>query len=91
MHPLITLVVSRQDPKRNGIAQEYVLPNFSTNRQGRIKQRHDILADDEQVLLMNNERFAVPEVLFKPSDIGLCRFTQLPRSLRVRIRRKSDL
>ncbi|KAG0343965.1 Actin- protein 6 [Podila humilis] len=27
--------------------------------------------EDEQVLTMNNERFAVPEILFNPSDIGM--------------------
>lgn len=66
----------RQDPKGNENAQEYVLPNFSTNRQGRIRDRDDILAEDEQVLLMNSERFAVPEVLFRPTDIGSCRLNQ---------------
>lgn len=30
----------------------------------------DITADD-QVLLMNNERFSVPELLFNPQDVGL--------------------
>ena len=28
-------------------------------------------SDSEQILRMNNERFAVPELLFHPSDIGI--------------------
>lgn len=31
----------------------------------------DQMALDEQVLVMNNERIAVPEILFHPSDIGV--------------------
>ena len=29
------------------------------------------VAEDEQILVMNNERFTVPEILFNPSDIGM--------------------
>lgn len=60
----------RQDPKGNSIVQEYILPDFSTNRQGRIRQPDDIIAEMDQILLMNNERFSVPEILFRPDDIG---------------------
>jgi actin-related protein 6 len=60
----------RQDPKANPIVQEYILPDFSTNRQGRIRYPEDIVAETDQILLMNNERFAVPEILFRPDDIG---------------------
>lgn len=61
----------REDPKRNAIVQEYILPNFSDSRPGRVKAPNDILADADQVLVMNNERFTVPELLFRPTDIGL--------------------
>lgn len=54
----------------NQIIQEYVLPNFSERREGRIKGRDEILTDEEDVVRMGNERFAVPELLFRPSDIG---------------------
>jgi len=64
--------VQRQDPKGNPIVQEYILPDFSANRQGRIRRPDDIIADTDQILLMNNERFAVPEILFRPDDIGWC-------------------
>ncbi len=59
-----------EDPKRNAIVQEYILPNFSDSRPGRVKAPDDILADADQVLVMNNERFTVPELLFRPTDIG---------------------
>ncbi|KAG0047486.1 Actin- protein 6 [Gryganskiella cystojenkinii] len=29
------------------------------------------IEEDEQILVMNNERFTVPEILFNPSDIGM--------------------
>jgi len=61
----------RIDPKRNAIVQEYILPNFSDNRPGRVKAPDDIIADADQVLFMNSERFTVPELLFQPTDIGL--------------------
>jgi actin-related protein 6 len=62
--------VQRQDPKGNPIVQEYILPDFSTNRQGRVRRPDDIIAETDQILLMNNERFTVPEILFRPDDIG---------------------
>lgn len=30
----------------------------------------DIVAETDQLLVMNNERFAVPELVFRPDDIG---------------------
>ncbi|KLO06271.1 actin-like protein ARP6 [Schizopora paradoxa] len=65
------LETCRKDPKRNEIVQEYVLPNFADNRPGRVKAPIEVLAEGDQVLVMNNERFAVPELLFRPTDIGL--------------------
>ncbi|KAF9026474.1 actin-domain-containing protein [Hymenopellis radicata] len=55
----------------NDIVREYILPDMSKNRSGRIRQRDDILADSDQVLVMNNERFSVPEIMFSPDIIGL--------------------
>ncbi|KAK9458294.1 actin family [Dipodascopsis uninucleata] len=53
---------------------EYVLPHVRTGRgyvSGRILQQGEKVSDDEQVLRLTNERFSVPEILFRPSDIGL--------------------
>ncbi|KAF9065180.1 actin family [Rhodocollybia butyracea] len=55
----------------NPIVQRYVLPDMSTNRKGRILRPEDMVLDSEQVLVMGNERFSVPEILFRPDDIGL--------------------
>lgn len=60
--------------RRNPIVQEYVLPDFSTKKSGYVRKRTKQQQDDEdedQVLYMNNERFTVPEILFRPSDIGM--------------------
>lgn len=61
---------SRVDPKQNPIVQEYILPDLSTNRQGRVRQGEESVTDTDQILIMNNERFTVPELLFRPDDIG---------------------
>ncbi|KAF8182292.1 actin-related protein Arp6 [Pholiota molesta] len=61
----------RVDPKHNPIVQEYVLPDLSTNRKGCIRSPDDIITETDQILVMNNERFTVPELLFRPDDIGL--------------------
>jgi len=65
------LDICRQNPKSNPIVQEYILPDFSSNRQGRIRQPDDMVTETDQILVMNNERFSVPEILFRPDDIGL--------------------
>lgn len=60
----------RVDPKKNPIIQEYVLPDLTKSKQGHVRQPDEIAVDGQQVLTMNNERFAVPELLFRPDDIG---------------------
>jgi actin-related protein 6 len=62
---------SSGNPKKNPIVQEYVLPDFTTSRQGHIRTESDIIPDrDNPIVYMSNERFSVPELLFNPSDIG---------------------
>ncbi|KAI0926977.1 hypothetical protein AcV5_007630 [Taiwanofungus camphoratus] len=61
----------RADTRKNDIVQEYILPDFSVHRPGRIRQANEHLDDTHQVLYMNNERFTVPEIIFRPDDIGL--------------------
>ncbi|KAF9046356.1 actin-like protein ARP6 [Panaeolus papilionaceus] len=63
------LETCRTDPKHNPIVQEYILPDLSTNRMGRVRQPDDIITETDQILVMNNERFTVPEILFRPDDI----------------------
>jgi len=71
----------------DGAVVEYVLPDPTANRKGYVrpfdstaaaKRRKDILSgattpgmSAEDVLLLGNERFTVPESLFTPTDIGI--------------------
>ncbi|KAJ6622615.1 actin family [Mycena sp. CBHHK59/15] len=61
----------RSNPKNNPVVQEYVLPDLSKNRRGRVRRRSEEIAPADQILYMGNERFTVPEALFRPGDIGL--------------------
>lgn len=65
------LETCRSNPKKNSIVREYVLPNFSINRHGRVRLPNEELLATDQVLHMENERFTIPELLFCPDDIGL--------------------
>ncbi|KAI9508411.1 actin-domain-containing protein [Russula earlei] len=65
------LETCRSDKSRNSIIQEYVLPDFSRNRQGYIRQPDGPRMEDEQILCMGNERFSIPEVMFCPDLIRL--------------------
>ncbi|KDN46724.1 hypothetical protein RSAG8_04104, partial [Rhizoctonia solani AG-8 WAC10335] len=56
--------------KRNGIAQSYVLPNFSSEPPTPGYVTSSPPQEDDTILPMNNERFSVPEILFTPSHIG---------------------
>lgn len=55
----------------NPIVQEFVLPDFSTTTHGHVRSPGKKKNDDEQILVMNNERFMIPESLMHPSDIGM--------------------
>lgn len=54
----------------NTIVQEYILPDLTRDRKGRIREPNDTLVNGDQILVLNNERFAVPEIIFKPDDLG---------------------
>ena len=61
----------RVERPRNPIIFQYLLPDFSLNRPGRLLEPGQVVKDASwQILEMNNERFTVPELLFTPSDIG---------------------
>lgn len=60
----------------NTVMVDYVLPDFSTIKKGFCKPREEMVLSGkyksgEQILRLANERFAVPEILFNPSDIGI--------------------
>ena len=70
------MMVSKKKDAENSIMCEYVLPDFSNRRRGFIRETStksslSQLATEEQYLRLTNERIAIPEVLFHPSDIGI--------------------
>ena len=50
---------------------KYVLPDYSHSKEGYILKEGQTIKEDQQVLVLGNERFAIPEVLFTPSDVGI--------------------
>lgn len=54
---------------KNPLAIEYVLPRASAA--GHVRSRTEQSDPDDQILILANERFNIPEVLFNPSDIGV--------------------
>jgi actin-related protein 6 len=65
------LNVSRSvNTSSKSIVQEYILPDFSSRQMGRIRRIGEDLGEHDQIMHMGNERFIVPEVLFRPDDIG---------------------
>jgi actin-related protein 6 len=60
--------------KSKGVtACDYVLPDFTNRRRGFIRESASTQQQttEEQCLRLSNERIAIPEVLFHPSDIGI--------------------
>ncbi|XP_027131625.1 actin-related protein 6 isoform X3 [Larimichthys crocea] len=62
--------------EENSVMRDYVLPDFSSIKKGFCKPREDMVFSGkyktgEQILRLVNERFAVPEMLFHPADIGI--------------------
>lgn len=59
---------------RSPARADYILPDLSTigaDRLGRVRVDGDLIDTDAQVLVMNNERFSIPELIFNPSDAGV--------------------
>ncbi|WKX94217.1 hypothetical protein Q1695_011463 [Nippostrongylus brasiliensis] len=58
---------------RNTIRREYVLPDFCRVFRGYLREPSKSAQgeDTPQAITMNRERFALPEILFNPCDIGL--------------------
>ncbi|GMH39782.1 hypothetical protein BSKO_07680 [Bryopsis sp. KO-2023] len=83
-NPRHDLVLAKQKLWTSPHRREFVLPDGVNNLRGYIRdkpvaQKIDSASEKphlgpqikEQVLVVNNERFMVPEVLFNPSDIGI--------------------
>ncbi|KAI5815180.1 actin family [Pyronema omphalodes] len=54
----------------NPLVRDYVLPDYNTHKAGFVRP-HGKRGDDEQVMVLANERFTVPELLFNPADVGV--------------------
>ncbi|XP_040895245.1 actin-related protein 6 isoform X1 [Toxotes jaculatrix] len=68
--------IAQMKGEENSVMRDYVLPDFSSIKKGFCKPREEMLFNGkyktgEQILRLANERFAVPEILFHPSDIGI--------------------
>ncbi|XP_023946062.1 actin-related protein 6 [Bicyclus anynana] len=64
--------IAKQKGPNNTIVKDYVLPDYTTLRRGYLR---DVVKPDEdleqQTLRLNNERFSIPELIFRPSDVGI--------------------
>jgi actin-related protein 6 len=63
-----------RDKKKSSLRREYILPDLSrggVDPLGHVRSPDEELDGTEQILVMNNERISVPELLFYPSEVGL--------------------
>lgn len=64
-----------------GIAKDYVLPDFHGRNEGIVREfdatataksrRQAAAISNEDIITLRNERFAIPEILFNPTDSGM--------------------
>uniref|UniRef100_A0A914W9Q4 Actin-related protein 6 n=1 Tax=Plectus sambesii TaxID=2011161 RepID=A0A914W9Q4_9BILA len=89
------MAIARKRGAANNILRHYVLPDFLNVERGYVAMPGDS-HDGEQILKLNHERFAVPEILFRPSDVGIdemgiaeaiayCIMTKCPEPVRARL------
>ncbi|GMT14927.1 hypothetical protein PFISCL1PPCAC_6224 [Pristionchus fissidentatus] len=55
----------------NTIVKEYVLPDFAVRQRGLLRDPVRVMDEEVQKIRLNIERFAIPEALFNPSNIGI--------------------
>ncbi|ELU11988.1 hypothetical protein CAPTEDRAFT_183790 [Capitella teleta] len=63
--------IAKHRGKENTVCQEYVLPDYTQVKRGHVRSENQPITGSEQIIRMNNERFAIPEALFHPSDVGV--------------------
>ncbi|KAH8822327.1 actin-domain-containing protein [Flagelloscypha sp. PMI_526] len=63
----------KRTPLESPLIHRYVLPDLTKEKTGCVLTANDgpPEKEDAQILLMHHERFQTPELLFRPSDIGL--------------------
>lgn len=62
---------ARKKYPENTIVRDYLLPDFTSIQRGYLREPIKNVDEECQTLRVNNERFAIPEILFHPSDIGI--------------------
>lgn len=65
---------AKKRPPINTIVRDYVLPDYIVFKRGFIfddKKHKELVTSEHQRILMNNERFQVPEILFNPGDVNI--------------------
>jgi len=64
---------AKQRGKDNTIVCDYVLPDYTHIKRGQMRPVEEGKASKgaEQTIRLNNERFAIPEILMHPSDVGI--------------------
>jgi len=66
--------IAKKKFPENTISRDYILPDYTHIKRGYSRAQEEggkKSKGDEQMIRMNNERFAVPELLFQPSDVGI--------------------
>ncbi|XP_005104689.1 actin-related protein 6 [Aplysia californica] len=66
--------IARKKYPENTISRDYILPDYTHIKRGYVRTQEESSKKskgDEQMIRMNNERFAVPELLFQPADVGI--------------------
>lgn len=46
------------------------MPDLTRNKHGRVREPNEMPTNSDQILVMNSERFTVPELIFRPDDLG---------------------
>jgi actin-related protein 6 len=68
-NPLEDLAASRR--RDSPFKKEWLLPDGVTSTWGQLVQPGEPRGPKDPILVINNERFMVPEALFNPADIGM--------------------
>ena len=62
---------SHRVTERGQFKKHFVLPDFQTIHRGYVKEEGSTVKADEQVLVLETERFSIPELLFTPLDVEM--------------------
>jgi actin-related protein 6 len=66
------LLTCKKQPRHNELLKEYVLPDGKSVKRGFVLDRSTTTpAESASIVNLTNERFQIPEVLFRPFDIGI--------------------